>query len=808
MIPHGSNCIRSATLVALAVFGLAKFSAAAELDLSKLPPAATRIVDFETDIKPIFAQSCLQCHGPSRPKGGFRLDNAASAWRGGDNGAAIIFGDSTNSPLIHYVAQLDADSAMPPAGKGEPLTTEQVALLRAWIDQGAWWSADTNSTATFGIAPAAQFTSVSGNHKKFAEHYGQREGWRTGVESFELTQQLSPDSTLSLSGRAMTDDYRVDLLVEKPTLGFYRFGFEQFREYDADTGGYFPLFTQPLLSLNRDLHMDVGRAWVDFGLTLPDWPRLVLGYEYQFRHGDKSTLQWGSVSEAGNARAIYPGYKLVDERTHILKVDVAHNLVGWELANSFRGEWTDSTTRSETVPSVALDVPNSLVRANVQEGWQSFQGANTFRVERAFYDWLFASSGYLYSHLSADADFSLDYFNPSGAPLGGLTQRTEWRSQRIVLERESHVGNFNVLFGPWQNSTINFGVQAEFTEQNGTVEGTQTDFIAPPFNGPPFNFPDSITPLSGLTDTDRATLDETVALRVNRLPFTTLFAEARFRQEEIKQDEDVTGLLTFNRDTQADTFATDLRAGFDTSPTAWLKFGSHYRWRDKSTDYDDGFADGDPADLIGYPTLISERDLTTHEIVSHLTLRPAFWLKTTFTHRLTATDYRTTTEPVTFGTPGDASPGGRTLTGNYDAQTFSLNVTVTPTRRLHAFSTVSFQDTRSRALHDNSTAVVPYRGETWSVLCHGRYVLTAKTDLTAGYTFSTANFRQDLLADGLALGMRYDRHAIQAGLTSRCSENLTTKLQYGFYHHNEPSAGGANDYTAHAVFVSFHWLLN
>jgi hypothetical protein len=32
---------------------------------------------------------------------------------------------------------LDEDSAMPPEGKGDPLTQEQVALVRAWIEQGA-----------------------------------------------------------------------------------------------------------------------------------------------------------------------------------------------------------------------------------------------------------------------------------------------------------------------------------------------------------------------------------------------------------------------------------------------------------------------------------------------------------------------------------------------------------------------------------------------------------------------------------------------------------------------------------------------
>ncbi len=797
-----------ATIVVLVVGTGLGSSRAEETELPQLPPAVARHVDFTTDIQPIFAQHCLRCHGPERPKGGLRLDNAASAWRGGYNGPVILFGNSSNSPLIHLVSQIDPLSVMPPPGEGEPLTSHQVALLRAWIDQGAWWGEATETTSEVSIAPALQFTAVRGNHKQFAEHYGQREGWRLGAEAFSVTEQLSPTSRFSLSGRVLTDDYRVALLVEKQEFGFYRFGFAQYREYDTDTGGFAPLFTTPEFSLNRDLHLDIGRVWTEFGLTLPDWPRLVLGYEYQFRHGDKSTLQWGTVSEGGTMRAIYPAAKFVDEKTHLLKLDVEHTIAGWQVSDSFRAEWTETETRRRNVRSVALDVPDSLLREDVQEGWKSFQGANTFRIERAWREWLLASGGYLYSHLSADADFSLDFFNPAGAPVSGLVQNTAWRSQRIVLKRESHVGNLNLLLGPWQSSTLAFGVQGEWTRQNGTVEGTQTDFIAPPFNGPPFNLPDIVNPLRGLTDLERAAVDESLALRINRLPFTTLFAEARLQQEQVRHAENVVTLVPFNRHTEATTYATDLRIGFDSSPLGWIKFGSHYRWRDKGTDYDDGLADGNPSDLLGYPTLIAKRDLTTHEIVSRLTVRPVSQFQATLTHRLIATDYRTTTEPVSFGAPGDASPGGRTLTGNYDAHIVSLNCTLIPHRRFHAFTTISFHDTRTRALHDNSLAVVPYRGETWSLLCHGRFVLTPQSDLTAGYSFSTADFRQEIPADGLAVGARYDRHGVQFGWTKRWSEQLTSKLQYGFYQYDEPTFRGANNYTAHALFLSVHWQLN
>lgn len=776
--------------VRILFFTLAACSSAAELDVSKLPPSAAKPVDFAADIQPIFEQSCLRCHGPERPKSRFQLDNRESALKGGSQGVDIIPGDSAKSPLIHHVARLDADMAMPPADQGDPLTTEQVALLRAWIDQGAVWGGEASKYA-YTFTPAFGFVAVDGNEAKFREHQWIRDGARGGLESFEFWQTFSPETKFTLSGRAMTDDYRVAGLLENSERGFVAFGWEQFRKYDSDLGGYVPgLGTSPY-SLNRDLHLDVGRAWIDLGLTLPDWPRLVLGYEYQYRHGDKATLQWGPVGVGAplgpttDARNIFPALKEIDERTHILKFDAQFERAGWLIEESFRAEWTDSETRRLNGRQLRLAIANSLVTDEMAEGWQSFQGANTLRVERAFREWLHVSTGWLYSHLSADADFSLETSNPAGGPIFPPLQRTSWHSQSIVLERESQVANANALLGPWAGLSLALGVQAEWTRQNGTADGLY-EMVFPAQVSKDF-----------FTDLDQAIVGEHASLRFTSLPFTTLHAEAKFQQECIGQSETDLGGQPFHRDTDAESYQREFQIGFDSSPRSWLKLGSQYRFFNRDTTFDDGFANF-PADPIeGYPTFFQSLERTTDEIESRLTLRSGRRFTTTFTHRLVATDYETGKESLDTRTPG-----GRWTSGDYEAQIFSLNATVTPWRRLYCSGTISYQDIQSISRHENSLAVVPYGGETWSVMAHARFVLNEKTDLTAGYTFSTADFRQTHFAAGLPLGMEYDLQGLQAGFVTRCTKDLTLKLQYGFYRYDEPSSGGANDYTAHAVLAA------
>ncbi len=126
------------SLFALLAASALAVHAAAKVDTSKLPTASTKTgVTYAADIKPIFEKSCFKCHGEEKQKGKLRLDSLEATLKGGDDGKVLEPGKSAESTLVHSVARLDEDEAMPPADKGEPLTKEQVGLIRAWIDQGA-----------------------------------------------------------------------------------------------------------------------------------------------------------------------------------------------------------------------------------------------------------------------------------------------------------------------------------------------------------------------------------------------------------------------------------------------------------------------------------------------------------------------------------------------------------------------------------------------------------------------------------------------------------------------------------------------
>ena len=119
------------------IAGLMLAGVNAAVDISKLPPAAKQEVTFAKDIKPIFEKSCFNCHGEEKQKAELRVDSIEAIKKGSEYGPVVVPGDSGKSSLVHAVAGLIEDGMMPPEGKADPLTKEQIGLLRAWIDQGA-----------------------------------------------------------------------------------------------------------------------------------------------------------------------------------------------------------------------------------------------------------------------------------------------------------------------------------------------------------------------------------------------------------------------------------------------------------------------------------------------------------------------------------------------------------------------------------------------------------------------------------------------------------------------------------------------
>ena len=100
--------------------------------------SAAAVPDFSRDVRPMFEQHCVKCHGPEKQKGGLRFDAKEGALKTGESGErAIVPGHASQSRLVKLISSTDNDERMPP--KGERLSASQIELLKRWIDSGAEW---------------------------------------------------------------------------------------------------------------------------------------------------------------------------------------------------------------------------------------------------------------------------------------------------------------------------------------------------------------------------------------------------------------------------------------------------------------------------------------------------------------------------------------------------------------------------------------------------------------------------------------------------------------------------------------------
>src|SRR3954447_10743558 len=89
-------------------------------------------VDFNTNVRPIFVNRCISCHGASVQRGGLRLDDREAALKGSAKGPVIVPGHSDTSRLYQMVVS----KKMP---LDDELSVLELEALKDWIDGGAPW---------------------------------------------------------------------------------------------------------------------------------------------------------------------------------------------------------------------------------------------------------------------------------------------------------------------------------------------------------------------------------------------------------------------------------------------------------------------------------------------------------------------------------------------------------------------------------------------------------------------------------------------------------------------------------------------
>lgn len=690
--------------------------------------------------------------------------------------------------LIAYVSGQVQDMEMPPVGRGDPLTSQQISLLRAWIDQDAnWTTTNQQPPLNFVVEPVIREFSVDGNQAKFRELEDTGQGVSGGLQNFSVTEQLSPDEKVSMNAQVIVPDQNYDfqLALDKTDFGFIHAGFDQWRKYYTADGGYAPTVFPSQFNFDNNLYVDNGRAWVDFGLDKPRWPEIVLGYEYQYQKGNESTLDWGDA----NGKNIYPAGQSLNEQTHTIKFDVTKTFDNWRLENNARVLlYTEKNQGMESAIILGGTTPDEFI--TTKDNYRQVQGMDTLVLEKQLRDWWLLNGGFYYSRLAGS-----DYFNQTTTiPMFGA--KAVLNSEEITLNRESEIFSVANLFTPLNYLVFSIDSQNEWTRENGFSDGI-----------PDLDL-DVNVPADSSQDEFKASQMGNV--RFTKIPFTVVFSDAQFSQDDydIYQSQDTDDL---QRHTAAYNLRYDSKTGFTVSPWQWTDLNVQYERQFSHTDYNQlqDLVNGIPGPTNGYPGFILDRTIVSDQAEVKWVLRPAYWLKTTLTYQNTITDYSSKTDPAyDFDLDEIVSEGGSIADGNYHLQTYGVAATLTPFRRFYFSGAFTYSWSSVTTANNGDPSIVPYQGNIFTFNASATYLLNLKSNVQLAYNFSCANYLQHNAAAGVPAGLDYQRNDLIIGFTRKLTKKMSAALHYELSLYNEPGTANANNFTANGVMASltYQWL--
>lgn len=763
------------------------------LDLSKIPPAVDRKVDFRTEVWPLLDKHCLSCHGLKKPKNDYQLTSRELAINSGDYGDNIIVGDGLKSPLLHYASHAEEDMEMPPIGKGDPIPKEGLAVIRAWIDQGLEWSEVKPQIVSVNVASEARIWWVDGNKNMFRQLHGFREDDSVGLSSISLSHPTEDGGEWYVDGSVWThpDEFKVIVGYDQPVGMWFEAGMEQWISYDSTVGGYAPDFANSFFLLPGRLertHQNIGFKW---GIRSEDGPSLTVGYEFMGVDGFKAITSFGEAAEDINGnyvlRSIRPGDKVQDNETHRLTLTLASHEDAellWE--DEVTLEWQRLDEAREEFGAFTSGAANPEQRLSRRESWDSFRGSNALRMEKMITDDWRLSLGHSFSLMEGESVFAENTV--------GLTNPFSFQgpvSQGIILNQHNQMGNVNLSGGPWDNHiSVTGGLQFDWLTQDG--EGAVI-----PFPG--------AAPQRLDSGWDQTRFSEFFRLRYTGLNRQVLYGEAHFRQMSYDQSEFLD--TNINRMTEANHDRHQFTAGWRHRPSSSVGLHLRGRYSGDTTDYSHPLDQKFGGAGVGYPAFIRDRESDTFDIEGRVSWTPHRQVRLENQYQWSTTDYKVSTDSARDFNGALITPGGSVDSSEYDMHTLGSSISWTPHARVNALfhGHASRWDMSSEA--NGFPGVSDYTGWTWWAGTRWSWVINQKTDVSASYDLSRADFSDGTSGFAFASGLDYQWQRAGAGIRYRLRDNLTTFAEYGFSIWDQPSIGGINDFEAHGIFFGFNWKL-
>jgi WD40 repeat protein len=104
--------------------------------ISYLPLPAQPMVSYARNVRPFLAKYCVECHNSKDPERGLNLETYESITKGAEDGPVLVPGKADASLLV-LLPEGKKKPRMPPMKAKRQPQSNEIAILRAWVNAGA-----------------------------------------------------------------------------------------------------------------------------------------------------------------------------------------------------------------------------------------------------------------------------------------------------------------------------------------------------------------------------------------------------------------------------------------------------------------------------------------------------------------------------------------------------------------------------------------------------------------------------------------------------------------------------------------------
>ncbi len=654
-----------------------------------------------------------------------------------------------------------------------PLITFCLSLHLAWAES-------VNS-----ISLGTNYNSIDGDEKMFRQNLWMDKNFNAGIENLNVFEDLKDGKRLSLEGSVLSDnDYKFLLNLTKDEFGYMKLSYDQFRKYYDDSGEYhkFPRALVPSwYELDKDLYTDRSTFSLDFGLTLPDRPKYIVGYERRTKNGEmfsglglvRDTRGTGGTTD-DDLKFVYPNSKNIDWVVDSFKAGTEFEIkkVGISLIQKF--ETYTNNLFGDNVYELRDNTFPAYTKVGVQEKPSYQVSTTTFLADSQVNDKFYTKGGYQFKTLQGKTKWERDYYKNS-LPITVANKGARYYNGEEDSDLISNVFTWGGNLKPFKDLYLTTRLRYEKSKTNSSSQYTRDGVYYL------LNYDGVVDFIQNAdADVDKSGLGESIGLQYRVFPRTALYLDLDLEQTRLEYLEITRGIngssapTRYSWDSDVDLSRNIYTLGMNTRPLKPVFISGRYRRINKKSDFTN-YADT----VAGYPGWIGENSRITDEYTLRTDIKPNKFVSFNVKYQDSRTNYDVAKESAN----GIASA---------DIQTVSTGVSLNPNPKFY-FNTiysVQYSMLRTKAVDAVSESQEYYNGDSASSLTTASYALNDKTTISTQYQRWVADW-ENAINQGLSL-------ALERSL----KQELRFKFGYSYYTYNNEDNSGINDYRANLFFVS------